>query len=109
MPSITSQNLDFLRWKYGTHEALQKELHGILSWNELSDFALGKKQMPAYQARAIEEKLLLPKGWFDRENLSLVEVSNSEYELFGKIQGVSEFLCVRRDCLPTLLGKRISS
>jgi transcriptional regulator GlxA family with amidase domain len=23
--------------------------------------------------------------------------------------GVSEFLCVRRDCLPTLLGKRISS
>jgi 8-oxo-dGTP pyrophosphatase MutT (NUDIX family) len=24
-------------------------------------------------------------------------------------QGVSEFLCVRRDCLPTVLGKRISS
>ena len=89
MASTSSNHLDFLRWKYGTHEALQKELHGILSWNELSEFSLGKKQIPPYQARAVEEKLSLPKGWLDRENLSLAEVSNTEYELIRQIQSTT--------------------
>jgi hypothetical protein len=96
MSSLSSRNLDFLRWKYGTHEALQKELDGILNWNELSEYALGKKQMSPYRISTIEERLSLPKGWIERDNLSLLEISETDFALFKKIkeskQGVKEAL-----------------
>lgn len=89
MSENSARNLDFLRWKHGTHEALSKQLEGVLNWKELSDFALGQKPIPKYRANSIEERLSLPVGWLSRDNLSLVDLSATEHELVTQVLAAS--------------------
>jgi hypothetical protein len=85
MRDIPALNLDYLRWKYGTHEALSKKLEGVLNWNDLSKYSLGDKPIPKSRARAIESRLSLPNGWLDRENISLTTLTEDDYLLVTKL------------------------
>ena len=89
MRDIPSTNLDYLRWKYGTHEALSKKLEGILNWNELSKYSLGDKPIPKSRARAIENRLDMPDGWLDRDNFSLASLAKDDYLLVTKLLSAS--------------------
>ena len=85
MRDTPATNLDFLRWKHGTHEALSKKLDGIVNWNELSKFALGDKLIPKSRSRAIELRLELPDGWLDRDNLEFSALSKDDHALVAKL------------------------
>ena len=74
-------NINFLRWKYKTHEALTEKLQGIVNWNDLSKFALGDKPIPKSVAKEIESRLGLPEGWLERENLALITLPNKDHAL----------------------------
>ncbi|MBK8760075.1 MAG: hypothetical protein IPM03_06500 [Sulfuritalea sp.] len=80
-----STNVDFLRWKYGTHKALASRLKGVVNWKELSDYALGNAKLGPGVAASIEIKLNLPSGWIKRENISLTELSAEDYELVSNV------------------------
>lgn len=84
-----AQNLDFLRWRYGTHKHLQKKLAPILNWTELSNFALGQKRLPDYKARRIEEELKLPSRWLDRDNVGLTAMETDDFALVQKLLAVN--------------------
>ena len=85
MRDTSATNLDFLRWKHGTHEALSRKLDGIVNWNELSKFALGDKLIPKSRSRAIELRLELPDGWLDRDNLEFSALSKDDHALVAKL------------------------
>ena len=84
-PDFRAQNLDFLRWRYGTHKHLQKKLAPILNWTELSNFALGQKRLPDYKSRRIEEELKLPSRWLDRDNVGLTAMEADDFALVQKL------------------------
>ena len=80
-----STNVDFLRWKYGTHKALASRLKAIVNWKELSDYALGNAELGSGRAASIEMTLSLPSGWIQRDNISLTELSVEDYELVSSV------------------------
>jgi hypothetical protein len=61
MRDTLAANLDFQRWKYGTHEALAKKVKEESNWNDLHKFALGYKPIPASTSKAIESRSNLPE------------------------------------------------
>jgi hypothetical protein len=68
--SNVATNFDLLRWRYGTHKALQERLQKLLTWNQLSVYALGKNEPPQELLRKIEAELKLPNNWFERDNVA---------------------------------------
>ena len=81
MFTIVSKNIDFLRWKYGTHEALSERLKDVVGWNELSAFANASAVPSAAVMQGVESSLKLPPGWGSRDNLVFTELSPQDYEL----------------------------
>ena len=79
--TVVSTNFDFLRWKYGTHKALQRRLQDLVSWNDLSAFALGNKAPSDALMRKIEVELKLQNGWLERDNIELLNIQNESYEM----------------------------
>lgn len=87
--TIISTNVDFLRWKYGTHKALALRLKSVLNWKELSDYALGNAALSAGQSASIEKVLNLPAGWLKRDNAAFSELSAQDYELVSAVLACS--------------------
>ena len=83
--TTVSTNVDFLRWKYGTHKALAARLKAIVNWKELSDYALGNAELGPGRAASIEMTLNLPSGWIQRDNISLTALSVEDYELVSSV------------------------
>lgn len=80
-----AQNLDFLRWRHGTHKHLHKKLAPILNWAELSHYSLGSKPLSDYRARQIEKTLELPAKWLDRNNMGLTSLASEDFALIQKL------------------------
>ena len=70
--SNVATNFDLLRWRYGTHEALHRRLQKLLTWNQLSAYALGNKEPLDNLLRQIEFELKLPENWFERDNVAVM-------------------------------------
>jgi len=86
--STVARNFDLLRWKYGTHKALQKRLQKHVSWQGLSDLALGRKTPANDLLRSVERELSLPAGWFERDNVSLAILPSDEYALMTRYRAL---------------------
>lgn len=85
MTTKISKNLDFLRWKFGTHEALAERLKGIVNWNQLSKYATAGTVTETGTIRAIESRLKLPVGWCERDNFAFTELSVEDHELVSAV------------------------
>ena len=82
MPSSTrSVNLDLIRWMNGGHKATSKKLASLTNSNYVSKMATGDMKIGDYEARRIENAFELPMGWVDRENVSMLRMSATDFEL----------------------------
>jgi len=79
-------NFGLLRQLQGGHKTLAKKLDGIANWKYISDFALGTRTVSDYTARAIEDRLNLPRGWLDRDNAAFLKSTTDEFEIFSLVR-----------------------
>lgn len=80
-------NFSLLRHLRGTHKMLVADLRGTASWNEISKYAMGDRDISDFRARAIERQLDLPQGWLDREHAADLKASAETHRLFTLAQG----------------------
>ena len=85
MFTTVSKNIDFLRWRYGTHEALSERLNGVASSKELSAFANAANAPSEALMRDVESSLKLPAGWCSRDNIALTELSPQDFDLVALV------------------------
>lgn len=85
MTTTISKNIDFLRWKTGTHKELAEKLEGVINGTRLSQYAQDDRTPEAKTTQAIENKLNLPSGWCDRDNLAFTQLSATDYELVSSV------------------------
>ncbi len=82
MPRTTrSTNLDLIRWLNYGHENTAKKLSAVTNTNYLSKMATGDMEISDQAARTIEKTLELPVGWLDRDNIAMLNLSPTEFEL----------------------------
>ena len=81
--SNISSNFDLLRWQYGTHKALHRRLHLLLTWNQLSAYALGNKEPPDELLQKIESELKLPTNWFKRDNVGVITIAQEIHSMLA--------------------------
>ena len=90
MRTLRAQNLYIARAIFGTQveiaQRINKNDHNLNS--TLTRQANGSRQITDDDARHYEEKLGLPKGWFDRDNMMLLKVTGEEYRLFEQIHSL---------------------
>jgi len=83
--SLRSRNLDLIRGIFHGHQSVLKQLAGFTNSTYLSQMAWGKRPIDDAQARTIESKMGLPKGWMDRDNIRALHTSDSDYTLCEKV------------------------
>lgn len=71
---MRAKNLDLIRWmNYGHKSTAEKLKYAISNENYLSEMATGRRKITDDNARRIETELSLPKGWMDRDNISILK------------------------------------
>lgn len=91
MPRTTrSRNLDLIRWLNFGHESTAKKLASVTNSNYLSKMATGDMEIGDRKARALEKTLELPAGWIDRDNVAMLKMSASEFELYQLLARLPE-------------------
>ena len=87
MPNTTrSTNLDLIRWLNAYHKTTAKKLAAVITNdNYLSQMANGERPIDDGIARKIEKTLTLPVGWMDRDNLALLKMAPSEFDLYRMV------------------------
>jgi len=74
-------NLDLIRWLNYGHKNTAKKLSIVTNANYLSKMATGDMEIGDQEARTIEKTLTLPVGWLDRDNIAMLNLSATEFEL----------------------------
>lgn len=91
MPRTTrSENLDLIRHLNSGHKPTAKKLAGITNENYISQMATGEKEISDGDARRIENVLVLPDGWIDRDNIAMLGMGKLDFELYSRLRGESE-------------------
>ncbi len=92
MPAeFRSKNLDLIRWLNTTHKKTAEKLRTVVTNpNYLSQMARGEMVIQERKARQIEKVLGLPANWMDRDNLKLLQLSSTDYELYVLLCGCPE-------------------
>lgn len=86
MPRSTrSRNLDLIRWLNHGHENTAKKLASVTNANYLSKMATGDMEISDRKARTIEKALDLPVGWMDRENVAMLKMPATEFQLYQTV------------------------
>ncbi len=85
-----SRNMDLIRWLNGGHKATAKKLSSLTNASYVSKMATGDMKINDYVARKIESRFELPHGWMDRENVTLLHLPNSDFELHQRIAMLPE-------------------
>ncbi len=88
--NIRSRNLDLLRWLNYGHKHVASKLAGLTNSAYISKMAVGDMPIETGSARAMERILEMPKGWMDRDNVSVIQMNELDYALHEKISGLSE-------------------
>jgi hypothetical protein len=91
MTTNRSENLRLIRLMYSTHEHTAVKLKSVVSnESKLSALTNGTKPTNDETARGIEMVLALPKGWLDRDNISIIkEMTQTDFELMEKLLTIS--------------------
>lgn len=84
-PEVVAKNIDLLRHLHGGHKELACRLKGVASWNQVSEFALGKTLPSELILDQIESSLSLPQGWTRRDNIAALSLKSDQFELLMNI------------------------
>ncbi len=79
--TIRSRNLDLVRWLNYGHVNTAKKLALVTNANYLSKMATGDMEIGDRKARNVEKTLELPVGWMDRDNVALLKMTPTEFEI----------------------------
>jgi hypothetical protein len=79
--TIRSRNVDLIRWLNYGHENTAKKLATVTNANYLSKMATGDMEIGEWEARSIEKTLGFPVGWLDRDNVTLMMMTSTDFEL----------------------------
>lgn len=98
--NIRAENLGVIRYLNLTHKSFSKKLENLTNSAYLSEMIDGSREISNSMAREIESVFLLPDGWMDRENISLIHMSKLDFELMRLIlmqstkakQGLFDFI-----------------
>jgi hypothetical protein len=81
---VRAKNLRLvIGFMFGNHQtSFSNTVSGIINSNYVSKATFDdNRQLSDFEASRIEEQLQLPKGWFDRDNASLVQLDESDFQL----------------------------
>ena len=91
MPRTTrSKNLDLIRWLNYGHENAAKKLSSVTNATYLSKMATGEMEIGDRKARSIERAADLPSSWLDRDNVAVLSMSPTEFELHQQVGRLPE-------------------
>lgn len=85
-----SRNLDLIRWLHHGHERTAKKLASVTNANYLSKMATAEMEVTDKKARSIEKALDLGAGWLDRDNVAILNMSPTEWELHQLIAALTD-------------------
>lgn len=87
-----SDNLNLIRKiLIGRHKDTAKELAKVANSNYISQMATGDMEISDHQAREIEITLQLPCGWMDRDNIQLLKIEATEFNILSHITTQPQF------------------
>jgi hypothetical protein len=72
------------------HGPTVKKLGAVTNANYLSKMATGDMEITDEMSRSIETTLKLPSGWMDRDNLVLLKMEPTDFELYRRISLLNE-------------------
>jgi len=65
-------------------------LSAVTNSNYLSKMATGDMDISDRKARTIEKTLGFPMGWLDRDNIAVVKMTATEFDLHQRINQISD-------------------
>jgi hypothetical protein len=88
--TIRSINLDLIRWLNHGHTNTAKTLSSLTNENYISKMATGDREISDNDARQIEKILSLPYGWMDRDNISMLSMSEVDFKIYAHLNSQSQ-------------------